>query len=301
MTRDRRTRTLLVTGAAGPAGRALGVQLSAHSERSQLRVLGVDLAPKEVLGIDAMEVVPAARDAAYERTLLELVARHEPDLIIPTVSEELPGLAVLGGAVGLGRRLVLSDAAPTAVAADKLLTMWALDHRGVPVPRYAGADEFASSAEALSWAGGPVVVKPRQGRGGRGVHVVERAGDPVWAVLDASWVVQLFAPGAEYSPQVYRSPVTGRCVVVVLEKSGRKQGRVGNATEVTRLPQDAAKDVAELSARVVQALDLVGPVDMDVRRLGDGTPVVLEVNSRFGAVSADAPELLDAVLHEWPG
>ncbi|WP_104106381.1 ATP-grasp domain-containing protein [Nocardioides sp. 616] len=300
MTRDRGTRTLLVTGAAGPAGRSLGVQLAARSARSPLRVMGVDLAPREVLGIDSMEAVPAAQDAAYERTLLELVSRYDPDLIIPTVSEELPALAVLGEAVGLGRRLVLSDAAPTAIAADKLLTMWALDHRGVPVPQHAGVEELATAAEALSWAGGPVVVKPRRGRGGRGVHVLEDPDDPTWGQLSAGWVVQVFAPGVEYSPQVYRSPATGRCVVVVLEKSGRKQGRVGNATGVTRLPQDAARDVAELAAHVVQALDLVGPVDMDVRRLDDGTPVVLEVNSRFGAVSADAPELLDAVLHEWP-
>ena len=50
------------------------------------------------------------------------------------------------------------------------------------------------------------------------------------------------------------------------------------------------------------ALDLVGPVDLDVRRLADGTPVVLEVNSRFGAVSAPAhPSCSAAVLDEWPG
>lgn len=38
---------------------------------------------------------------------------------------------------------------------------------------------------------------------------------------------------------------------------------------------------------------------MDIRRDADGTPVVLEVNSRFGANSASAPELLAAVLAEW--
>ena len=43
-----------------------------------------------------------------------------------------------------------------------------------------------------------------------------------------------------------------------------------------------------------------GSARIDVRRLADGTPVVLEVNARFGAVSESAPELLDAVLREWP-
>ena len=45
-----------------------------------------------------------------------------------------------------------------------------------------------------------------------------------------------FAGGAEYSPQVYRSPVTGECTVVVLQKTELKQGRVGNAVSTMRVP-----------------------------------------------------------------
>jgi carbamoyl-phosphate synthase large subunit len=44
---------------------------------------------------------------------------------------------------------------------------------------------------------------------------------------------------------------------------------------------------------------LTGPVDVDIRRLADGTPVVLEVNARFGANSTYAPELLDMALANW--
>ena len=51
-----------------------------------------------------------------------------------------------------------------------------------------------------------------------------------------------------------------------------------------------------MALAAVRALGLTGPVDVDVRRLVDGRPVVLEVNARFGANSAAAPELLDAVL-----
>ncbi|GAA1732518.1 ATP-grasp domain-containing protein [Isoptericola hypogeus] len=297
----RHLRTILVTGAAGPAGRTLGAQLARRADPARWRVVGVDLAPDDTPGFDVIEAVPAAADPAYDRATLELLARHRPDLVVPTVSDELPRLAVLVRAAGLGESVVLSRPGPTAVAADKLLTMWALDRERVSVPRHAPADTHASAADALVWAGGPVVVKPRVARGGRGVHVVEDARDPVWADVDGSWIVQVFAPGVEYSPQVYRSPATGRCTVVVLLKTGRKEGRVGNATGVARLPDGEAADVAALAARTAEALDLVGPLDMDVRRLDDGTPVVLEVNARFGAVSAGAPELLDAVLDRWPG
>ncbi|SFK46312.1 ATP-grasp domain-containing protein [Cellulomonas sp. KH9] len=266
-----------------------------------LLAIGADMAPVPVPGFDSVETVAPATDPRYERDMLALVAGLQPALVLPTVSEELARIATLGLAVGWGSRLVVSPAGPAAVAGDKLLTMWALARAGVGVPAFAGAETFRSAAEALAWAGGPVVVKPRVARGGRGVHVLEDPDDRVWGRVDAAWIVQCFAPGTEYSPQVYRSPGTGRCRVVVLRKAGLEHGRVGNATAVERVPDGEVPDVADLAERTVQALGLVGPVDMDVRRLADGTPVVLEVNARFGAVSASAPELLDAVLDDWPG
>ena len=47
---------------------------------------------------------------------------------------------------------------------------------------------------------------------------------------------------------------------------------------------------------VNSAVRLQGPLDVDIRRRADGTPVVLEVNARFGANSAHAPEILTALL-----
>ena len=55
-------------------------------------------------------------------------------------------------------------------------------------------------------------------------------------------------------------------------------------------------EIAALACAAAEALGLTGPVDMDIRRLADGTPVVLEINARFGANSAAAPALLSAVL-----
>ncbi len=294
------TRTIVVTGAAGPAGRALGAQFSRHPGAGTLHVVGVDLAPAPVPGFETVEAVPAATDPAYERATIDLLSRHRPDLLLPTVSEELPRLAVLAHAVGLGSTVVLSAPGPTAVAGDKLLTMWDLARHGVAVPRHMASTDVRSASAALDWAGGqPIVVKPRTSRGGRGVHVVEDPQDLVWDRLDGSWIVQEFAPGDEYSPQVYRSPTSGRSVVVVLQKTRLERGRVGNATAVERV--EGADDVAALATQAVEALDLVGPLDVDVRRLVDGTPVILEINARFGAVSAAAPELLEAVLADWPG
>ncbi len=82
--------------------------------------------------------------------------------------------------------------------------------------------------------------------------------------------------------------------VVVLAKVALAQGMIGNATVVRRADDEV--DIAHVGLAAARALGLTGPVDIDIRRRGDGTPVVLEINARFGAHNAQAPEVLDALL-----
>jgi carbamoyl-phosphate synthase large subunit len=301
-------KTILITGIGGPAGTALSTQIAQRKDGDpKRRWIGVDVVDAAVPHIDAFDLVALAEDADYAPSMRAAFARHGPDLVIPTVSDELPQVAVLAellgltGPVGGGDGHIVSSASgPTSVAWDKLLTMWALERAGLPIPGYAPATAVSSTAAAIDMLGAPFVLKPRVSRGGRGVRLIESS-DETWPAGDASWIAQAFAPGTEYNPQVYRSPITGNSTVVNLEKTVLKQGRVGNAAEVVRLAAGAEPEVEAIAAQTAEALGLVGPLDMDVRRGEDGQPLVLEVNSRFGANSAHAPELLDAVLAEWLG
>lgn len=294
--------SLLVTGAGGPAGRALGEQLTSRTTAgADLTWVGVDIVPVADTNFPVTDLAPRADGWQYATGMRDLIDKYAPDLVLPTVQDELPQIAVLAQA--LDHQVLVAAPGPTALAADKLLTMLSLDRNRVPVPRYALATDFASAQAALDWARGPAVIKPRVSRGGRGVRLLETPTDPTgtahWTDLDASWIVQSFAPGTEYSPQVYRTP-TGHCTTVVLEKTLLKQGRVGNAAAVVRLAPGAAPDIEQTARRAIEALDLVGPVDLDIRRDPTGAPVVLEINSRFGANSTHAPELLDQALAHRP-
>lgn len=301
-------KTILITGIGGPAGAALSAQIAeSRKGDAQRRWLGVDVVDVDTPHLDAFDLVALAADADYAPSMRAAFARHAPDLVIPTVSDELPQIAVLAELLGLtgpvaggDGHIVSSASGPTSVAWDKLLTMWALEQAGVPIPGYASATALSGPDGAIDLLGAPFILKPRVSRGGRGVRVIESADEP-WPAGDGSWIAQGFAPGTEYSPQVYRSPVTGKSTVVILEKTALKQGRVGNAAEVVRLAAGSEPEVEAIAARTAEALGLIGPLDMDVRRAEDGQPLVLEVNSRFGANSAYAPELLDAVLAEWLG
>ncbi len=277
---------VLVTGAGGPAGRSLVRQLVGRGHD----VTAVDARP-----LPGVLEVPPAADPRLVDALRDLVRTGSIDLLVPTVSEELP---VLAAAAAAGRldpaRVLVGTVRAVRLAHDKLLTAVSLHAAGVPVPEFAVPEDFRDAPEARRALGGSIVTKPRVSRGGRGVEVIDEAWTGSWDAVPPGSVVQAFAPGTEYAPVVYRAPGAEEPeVVVVLEKTALAHGRTGNAVGVRRVRAD---DVADVARRAVAALGLTGPVDMDVRRDVAGRPVVLEVNARFGANSAAVPELVDAAL-----
>lgn len=270
---------VLVTGVGGPAGRSLVTQLLSRG----LQVHGIDMSP--VPGCPAsFETVPPARHPDYPEILQRIADDFGADLIIPTVSEELPIVAALPDP-----RLLVGSLAAVAVAGDKWLTCRVLSDADLGVPRSVPASQF--TRELASWIGLPMVTKPRVGRGGRGVRVHDR-----WPGLDSidhGDLISEFAPGTEYAPNLFIAADPAADVAVVLRKTGLREGRHGNATGVEVVTEP---EIAQLAIDAARAIGLRGPVDVDIRRRGDGTPLVLELNARFGANSAHAPQILDAVL-----
>lgn len=273
--------TVLVTGAGGPAGASLCRQLRARSPETQIIATDVrEVNPPA----DVFRTGPQADSPELITFLSSVIADYSVDLLIPTVQEELP--AVAAAAENLDTRVMVSGAAAVEVCQDKLLTAAHLESAGLGVPW--------TRVGPLSPVGYPLVVKPRVSRGGRGVTVVESPAH--LPKLDHTVLMQGFAPGTEYCPQIYRSPVDDSVTTVVLEKTTLREGRVGNATAVLRLDRDQAPEIADLAEAATRKLDLYGPLDMDIRRDATGRPLVLEVNARFGANSAHAPEILSRLL-----
>jgi carbamoylphosphate synthase large subunit len=281
---------IAVTGAGGPAGRAVGGWLRAQG----IEPVAVDAHPYAVDWADALRV-PPARDPDFIGRLIAVARESGANRIVPTVSEELPILARGRDALRLeGVEILVAGPRAVAVAADKLLTASALAAAGVAVPRFtaigAAVGRNGVALERLPW---PALTKPRVSRGGRGVAVHRGLEEllAAWPVQES--ILQEFVPGREYAVQLAPGEPDE---VVVLEKTALRNGRVGNADSVVRCDES---DVAAVALRAVMALGLTGPADVDVRRRASGEPVVLEVNARFGAWAHEAPEVLAAALGAW--
>jgi carbamoylphosphate synthase large subunit len=282
-------KTVMVTGVGGPAGRNVAGLLLKHG----FHVVGLDMQPVEVEGIEFRRV-PAATDAGFMDTLHVQAQQDLPALIIPTVTEELTILAS-GWRWQAEFPLLLSQAAGIGIANDKYLTSQVLARHEVSIPRFSLPSQLGSLHELDDHLGWPCISKPRVGRGGRGVSIREREDFEFLSQLGDDFILQEFADGTDYAPNVYISR-SGRPTAVVLEKTELKEGRVGNARSVRRVQ---AADVEALAIAAAETLGLHGPVDVDIRRRRDGQPVVLEVNARFGANIQHAPEVFERVVAEY--
>lgn len=280
---------ILVTGVGGPAGRNVAQLLLARGHR----IVGTDMREVLMPGITFYRV-PAANDPAFLETLRDLAAQEEVDLVIPTVTEELP-IVARGWSQHSVTPAMIGSYDAVFTANDKYLTAERLTAQGVSVPRYCLPSQVRSVEEVAERIGWPCLSKPRVGRGGREVTVWHQEQWSQVAALDDRYLLQEFMPGTDYAPNLFVGR-NGHSTVVVLEKTKLKGNLVGNALEVARVH---APDVAELGLAAARAVGLVGPMDIDIRRGADGRPAVLEINARFGANIANAPEILDAALTEW--
>ena len=278
--------TFLVTGAGGPAGRNV---IALLLERKH-RVVGTDVRALEPSGI-RFHTVPLANTPGFLNAIHSIAERDQVDQIIPTVSEELPVFAK-GWEWHARFPVLVSSARATEIANDKYLTASTLAEKGVAVPRFALPSQVHSAEDVARLVGWPCISKPRVGRGGREVIWHPEQDWPIISALDDRYILQEFATGTDFAPNVHIGR-DGKALAVVLEKTELKEGIVGNAKAVRRIE---APDVAETAIAAAQAVGLLGPLDIDIRRRSDGIPVVLEINARFGANIRNAPEVLDAVL-----
>jgi carbamoylphosphate synthase large subunit len=278
--------SFLVTGVGGPAGRNVANLLL---ERNQT-VIGTDIQALQPEGIKFYQVPPAGSQELLP-TVYSIAIKEKVSLVIPTVSEELP---VFASSWKWGAVMPVLTSAKRAIeiANDKYLTSQTLDQAGVRVPRFALPSQVHSPDDVSQLLGWPCISKPRVGRGGREVAI--RYPEDWLAItgLGDAYILQEFADGTDFAPNVYIGPDGQHCVIV-LEKTELKEGLVGNAKEVRRSDDP---DVANLALSAAQAVGLRGPLDIDIRRRKDGLPVVLEINARFGANIRFASEVLDAAL-----
>ena len=260
---------VLVTGAGGPAGVAVIRRLVALGHR----VVGVD-ADWSAAGCALATVgavVPRADHVRFVDALVSLATAHGVDALIGTVAEELPALAA--GAAQLAEAGVatwLPSVDSVEVCCDKAAFARALRDAGVPHPATTG------TAAGLGTVPGPWVVKPRAGRGSRGVRLLDSRSAVAEALNeDASLIAQTRLQGREFTADALVGRDGGMLTVV---PRWRDDTKAGISVKGTTFDSPAVTDVV---AAALEAVRLTGPSNVQGFVADDGRATVVEINPRF--------------------
>ncbi|THB78402.1 MAG: 3-methylornithine--L-lysine ligase PylC [Desulfobacteraceae bacterium] len=238
----------------------------------------------ETLLIDKNPNVPAARLCGHfirfnfvwgkgrERFPLLEIPGHIPDIdmILPALEDRPTLEAIRAWARYLGIPLAF-DLNAFTLSSSKLESDALFNKMDLPAPRYWPGCRF------------PIVVKPDQASGSKGVEVYETLDAFKKAYGDSSttnrMVIQEYITGPSYSIEVIGSPGRYRA----LQVTGLGMDAVYDCNQVTapiQLPDKLIKNFESMAVDIAQQINLCGVMDLEAVHHGDQLKL-LEIDARL--------------------
>jgi carbamoyl-phosphate synthase large subunit len=260
---------VLVTGAGGPAGIAVIRRLVALGHR----VVAADADGAAAGGALAQVsvTVPRADHPRFLDALLGAIAAFDVDALIGTVAEELPALtAGVDRLTAAGVATWFPDLAAVDLCCDKVAFAERMDAAGVRHPATAATPRDVADVP------GPWIVKPREGRGSRGLQLLDSRPAVLAAMAgDADLIAQTRLTGREFTADALVAR-DGQLLTVV--PRWRVETKAGISVKGLTFESEA---VTDLVAGALAAVGLTGPANVQGFVADDGTATVMEINPRF--------------------
>lgn len=268
MTAERRHKTVLLTGAGGPASAGMVSVL----RKWGYRIIAVDMRryASAFYLADKAYVIPAGNSPEFLPALQQICDKESVDAIVSVVDEELPHTLEMEPR---GVQVIQPRSEFVALCLDKYRCMAELRKIGINAPQTWLATEIAPDACY------PLFIKPRIGRGSRGIGKVNSR-DELKSFLATSaypaeqLLAQEFLAGTEFtvSVVVWRD---GEVQAVVPKEIISKVGITKLA--VTRQNQR----IHDLCITIQKQFAADGPFNVQLSLNEAGEPSPFEINPRF--------------------
>jgi len=261
----------LITGAGGPAGTNI-----IYFFPKSVDVIACDADPKakKRLSVVGKNVkfykVPLARDEAFQAELTKIVDEEEIDYIIPTVDEEL--IVFSDSNAAYMDRVIISPKKTIKTCLDKKSLYDFFD--GKPFcPKFITAYNKRQLKEVFGKE--PVFMKPRKGRGSRGVKFYDNVDAIPDEKINTDNVFCEFLPGQEYTTDVM-CDMKGKPLVII----PRKRLDIDQGISVLG-ETEKRKDVIENIKEICGELVFRGAVNIQFKLDQKGKAKLVEINPRF--------------------
>ncbi|RME46992.1 MAG: ATP-grasp domain-containing protein [Chloroflexi bacterium] len=278
-----RTLNVLVTGAGGPVGQS--IMKAVQFTRLPCRLVATDVHPFSVgfHWADAHYVLPAAQDPDYLTQLSAVCCRERIDALLIGSEAEMHILAQAKEAFEdeTGTKVIVSSPEVLRIATDKWETVRFLAAEGLDYPRSALPEEPEQLEALIAVAGFPLIVKPRNSSGSKGLFKVRsrRELESVLRLVHRPVVQEYLQPDdQEYTTAAF------------VDDTGQPQGAIVMRRELAagltyRAWVEDNPIVADMARAVAGALRPLGPCNVQLR-LTERGPVPFEINARFSSTTS---------------
>ena len=226
---------------------------------------------------DETAILPEVKKDHYPDQLLEICVKNKIAIAIPLIDPELEILALHRDRFEKkGILLLLSAPETIEMASDKYQTWQFVKEHGLAAPQTVidvtvALDQL--TVGALTW---PVMVKPRKGSASMNITTCHDKFQ-LEAAFEATPepMIQEILVGTEYGYDLFGDldfrPISVYCKEKLAMRAGETDKAVSTANPI----------LIEFGRRLLEAMKLTGPADVDVIVDKDG-PKLLEINPRFG-------------------
>ncbi|WP_439437655.1 ATP-grasp domain-containing protein [Salinivibrio costicola] len=214
--------------------------------------------------------IPLASDEEFVERVLSIIHEYNIDLLIPGVDEELPLMRDIKSALPHIDIMVPSHD-NVIVMMDKLSLMKKLRDEGIDAP-------YTTTLEAIDKLSFPFFVKPRWGRGSRGIQTIHSAEDlqqyRMNSVHDDSEIIaQDLMTGTEYTVMMSADRHGNLHAVVPVRVELKKGITIKATTERNELVIDACIKIHDI-------FNTQGCYNIQVFLQPDGRVLPIEINPR---------------------
>ena len=242
---------------------------------------------------DHRALVPPVHDPGYVGALRDLVLAHGARLVVPLTDLDHAVLAAARESLEPAVTLV-ADQETIARCSDKYQAHQFFRQAGIGSPESWLPDELPSEVPY------PVLVKARRGFGSRHIYRAHDRDelDLFLRYTSVDSMVQAVCRGEEFSVDVF-CDLEGRCLNAIPRTMIESKGGESIKGMTIKDPE-----LIEYGRVVAEALDIVGPANVQLFREPGGALLVTDVNPRFGggfplptAAGSGYPELALALAN----
>ena len=290
--------TTLITGAGAPGIVGTLYSLKNNFDGRKVTTVCTDI-KKEVVGKYICDKFYQISKPSTDRYLFELqkiCKEHNVDVIIPQNTAELLKLSMHKESFEeQGVKIIVSEAENIDVANNKYKLMQLAKKEDIPVPEFymvSRFDDLVKYAERLGWPEDPVVLKPPNSNGMRGVRVINENKDYKQSFYEEKpsgvftkmgflhevlgdkfppLMIMGFLPGEEYTVDVLRA---NNITIIPRRRDLIRSGITFAGTVVKD------EEIIDYSSKLAERLDLKYAFGFQFKMNKDGIPALIESNPR---------------------